>query len=95
LPRNEESDETIDRDDSFFDDDNDFVEEEDTEAGYGDDETDDDDGYELSPSLKRQLEKERESLINQIVSEIAEEKSDGQVYKGLQKVLSKRDNELR
>ncbi len=84
----------MNRDDIFLDD-NDFVEEEDFESGYGDDETDDDDGYELSPALKRQLEKERESLINQIVSEIAEEKSDGQVYKGLQKVLSKRDLELR
>lgn len=91
MARNEESDEIFERDDDFFDDD-DIEEEGESDEGY--DETDDDEDY-LDPNLKKRLEKERQSLIDQIVSEIAEEKADGQVYKGLQKVLSKRDMELR
>ena len=60
--------------------------------GDGDAGTDEqDDNDDLDPGVAKRLEKERAALYAQIVSEIAEGKTDGEIFKGLQRHLSARD----
>lgn len=48
----------------------------------------------LSPRERKKYEKMRESIENAVVNALAEGDSDGKFYKGLQRVLAKKDREL-